>query len=174
MLDIIKNIVRLLQLFWALLLTALIGNVIASNISAASSSEAAVNFAMFATVVAWLAAVYGLASNYVASIAMAIVLLALDGAATLFTAMAGIVLAAKLKVINCGGSLDPKDLGDDWIGFGTLNNEKRCREIQAGTTFMWFLFACFAVSLFFTATSWKKGGGSVGSRSSIGPYMTQV
>ncbi len=169
-----KSVARLLQLFWALLLTALVGNVIASNINAAGSAEAAVNFAMFAVVLAWLAAIYGLAAHKVESLSMPIVLLALDGAATLFTAIAGIVLAAKLRATSCGGDLDPKSLGDDWIGFGSADDQKRCRELQASTTFMWFLFACFGVSLFFTARDWSRHGSGSSSWALIGTEHVAV
>jgi len=169
-----RNILRILQLLWIVLLTALIGNVIASNINAAGSAEAAVNFAMFAIVLSWLAALYGLVANYVESISMAIAHLALDGLATLFTLIAAIVLAAKLKAVNCADAGDRHDHPDDWIAFGSADDQKRCREIQASTVFMWFLWACFAVSLFFTATSWRRAGGSMGSVRSGRPHMSQV
>ncbi len=172
---LVKNILRLLQLFWALLLTALVGNVIASNVSAAGTAEAAVNFAMFAVVVGWLAALFGLASHYVDALASAptAVALGLDGAATLFSGIAGIVLAAKLRAVNCGSAtdLDPKSLGDDWIGFGSADDQKRCRELQASTAFMWFLFLCFVVSLLFTLRGWRRvgGGGGGGGGSAASP-----
>jgi uncharacterized membrane protein len=167
--EFILAIVRLFQLLWLLLLTALIGNVIASNINASGSAESAVNFTMFVAVVSWLAALYGLAAAVAESLAVPIVLLALDGAATLFTAIDGIVLAAKLRAVNCGGSL--ADLGDGWIGYGSLDDPKRCREVQASTAFVWFLFALFVVALAFTFMGFRRSGGSM--RSS-GPHMSQV
>jgi hypothetical protein len=170
---IIRNILRIVQILWALLLTALLGNVVATNISAAGTATAAVNFGLFATVVGWLAALYGIGSHFIESLAMPMLALGLDGAATLFTTIAGIVLAAKLKATNCASKLDPKDLGDDWIGFGSANDEKRCREIQAGTVFMWFLAVTLAVSLFFTLTGWRRGGGSTRASSVGGPSMSQ-
>jgi len=174
--DIARNILRILQVLWALLLTALLGNVAATNISAAGTATAAVNFGLFATVVGWLAALYGLAAHFAATLAVPLAALALDGAATLFTAIAGIVLAAKLRATNCGAGLDPKTLGDDWIGFGgSAGDEKRCRELQAATTFMWFLFVCLAASLFFTLSGWRRGGGgSVHSSLPSGPHMAQL
>ena len=166
-----QSVLRILQLLWIVLLTALIGNVIATNVNAASSAQAAVNFSMFVVVLSWLAALYGLITAYVETISMAIVLLALDAAATLFTFIAAVVLAAKLRAVNCGNYLDPNDLGGDWIGFGSLDNQKRCRELQASTAFMWFLFACFVGTLFFTAVGWRRGGG--GSVRSSAPTMSQ-
>jgi hypothetical protein len=39
--------------------------------------------------------------------------------------------------------------------------EGRCREIQATTAFLWFLFACFAVTVGLSFMSRGKGGGSI-------------
>ena len=166
--ELIPAILRLLQLLWTLLVTALIGNVIASNIN---GHEAAINFSMFVAVLSWLAVLYGLVATFVESIAIPVALMALDGAATLFTFIAGVVLAAKLKATNCGGDLDEKKLGSGWIGFGSANDEKRCREIQASTVFFWFLFATFIAGIFFTFMGFRRPGGSI--RSS-GPHMSQV
>lgn len=167
--EIIQTLVRLLQVFWTLLITALIGNVIATNVNANGMAEAAINFTMFVAVLAWIASLYGLAASLVESLAIPIVLMGLDGAATLFTAIDGIVLAAKLHVVNCGG--DISGLGDGWIGYGSADDVKRCREVQAGTTFVWFLFATFVVGLAFTFMSFRRSGTSVRSH---GPHMTQV
>lgn len=174
--EFILSILRIAQLLMLVILTGLIGNVIATNINAAGSATAAVNFTMFAIVLSWLAALFGLATNLAASLSsssfVSTARLGLDGAATLFTFVAAIVLAAKVRATNCAGELTGANLGDDWIGFGSANNEKRCRELQAGTAFMWFLFAVLAASLFFTLTGWRKTGGSVRS----GPHsvMSQV
>lgn len=170
--DIFKSILRILQLLWLVILTGLIGNVIALNINAAGNATAAINFSMFVIVLAWLAALYGLIANYVETIAIPVAMLALDAAATLFTFIAAVVLAAKLRATNCGGDLNPDILGGDWIGFGSADNQKRCRSIQAGTTFMWFLFACFVGTLFFVAAGWRRGGG--GSIRSGAPHMSQL
>lgn len=166
--ELIPAILRALQLLWTLLVTALIGNVIASN---HTGHEAAINFSMFVAVLSWLAALYGLVASVIESIAIPVALMALDGLATLFTFIAGVVLAAKLKATNCGGDLDAKKLGSGWIGFGSSDDEKRCREIQASTVFFWFLFATFIAGLFFTFMSFRRAGGSI--RSS-GPHMSQV
>jgi hypothetical protein len=169
--EFILSILRVLQLLWLLLITALIGNVIASNVNASSGNESAINFTMFVAVLSWLAALYGLAAAVVESLAVPIVLLGLDGAATLFTAIDGIVLAAKLRAVNCGGSL--VNLGGDWLGYGSQDDVKRCREVQASTAFMWFLFATFVAALAFTFMGFRRSGGSV--RSSMGrPHMSQV
>lgn len=159
----IRSILRLVQLLLVLLTTALIGNVIASNINGA---ESAVNFIMFVCVLSWLAVIYGLVSHFVSSLSIPIAALALDSAATLFTFIGAIVLAAKLQAVNCS-NLGRKT--SDYIVFGSNNDEKRCREIQASTVFLWFLFGTFAASLFFVMKEFRRGGGSV-----RGPNMSQI
>jgi hypothetical protein len=169
MMEMVQIGLRGLQLLWTLLITALIGNAIASNVD---GDLRAINFSMFVAVLSWLSVTYGFAAALVESLAKPIITMGLDGAATFFTLIDGIVLAATLTVVNCAA--DNSSKGDGWIGWGTLNNEKRCREIQASTTFMWFLFVTVAASLFLGFKAYRRtGGGSV--RSSIGgPHMSQV
>ncbi|KAI1389386.1 marvel domain-containing protein [Hypoxylon trugodes] len=159
----IKSILRILQFLLVLLTTALIGNVIASNISGA---ESAVNFIMFVCALSWLAVIYGVVSHFVAAAAIPVVALALDSAATLFTFIGAVVLAAKLQAVNCS-NFGRKT--SDYIAFGSNDDEKRCREIQASTVFLWFLFASFAASLFFVLKEFRRSGGSV-----RGPNMSQI
>ncbi|KAK3953927.1 marvel domain-containing protein [Pseudoneurospora amorphoporcata] len=165
--ETIHVILRCLQLLFLIILTALIGNVIALDVAASSSARAAIDFSMFVIVFSWLAALFGLAASLYQRIAIPLVMLALDALATLFTVIAGIVLAAKLGAVNCGHT---DGHGRNWIAYGSGNDEKRCREIQAGTAFMWFLFAVFAAALTMAAMSWRRTGGGVRS----GPTMSQV
>ncbi|KAH8910994.1 hypothetical protein BR93DRAFT_303703 [Coniochaeta sp. PMI_546] len=162
--DLWQMILRGLQFLWVLLITALIGNVIALNIN---GSMSAINFTMFVAVLSWLAVLYGLVVSFVESLAIPIVMLALDGAAALFTLIAGIVLAAKLRAVNCS---NPQQ-GPGWIGYGSNDDVKRCREIQASTAFMWFLWATFVATLALAFLGFRRMGGS--ARSS-GPGMSQV
>ncbi|KAK3944958.1 marvel domain-containing protein [Diplogelasinospora grovesii] len=159
---------RALQLLWIVLLTALIGNVIALNRTASGSAESAVNFTMFVIVISWLATLYGLAAAVVEQVAIPVVLLALDGIVTLFTFINAIVLAAKVRAVNCSNTAD---LGSDWIGYGSDDNSKRCREIQASTAFMWFLWASFTVGLILMLVGFRRSGTSVRSGA---PTMSQV
>ncbi|KAI0108219.1 marvel domain-containing protein [Daldinia grandis] len=159
----IKSVLRIVQFFLVLLTTALVGNVIASNVT---GSESAINFVMFVCALSWLAIIYGLVSHFVAAIAIPVVALALDSAATLFTFIAAIVFSAKLQAVNCS-NIGHKT--SDYIAFGSDDTEKRCREIQASTVFLWFLFAAFAASLFFVLRELRRGGGSV-----RGPNMSQI
>lgn len=152
--EIIQLGIRALQLLWIILLTALLGNVIASNNNGSFVSRPGVNFSMFVTVLSWVVALYGMAVAFVGALAVPIVVLACDALAFLFTLIDGIILAAMLGVPKCGSTGD----------------EHKCRELQASTAFMWFLFVTFAVSLAFAFMSFKRGGGSVRS----GPGMAQV
>ncbi|KAI1762603.1 marvel domain-containing protein [Hypoxylon sp. FL1150] len=161
--DVVKTILRILQLLFVLITTALIGNVIASN---DTGRESAINFTMFVCALSWIAAIYGLVSHFVSSMAIPVALLALDSAATLFTFIDAIVLSAKLRAVNCSNF---GNKASDWIAFGSHDDEKRCREIQASVVFMWFLFASFAASLFFILNDFRRSGGSV-----RGPNMSQV
>jgi hypothetical protein len=166
--ELIQLIIRSVQLLWIILLTALIGNVIANNINATGSAESAVNFSMFVIVLSWLVTLLGLAAGIAEALAVPIILLAADGLATLFTLIDGIVLAAKLRAVNCSNTAGQ---GSGWIAYGSGNDEKRCREIQASTVFMWFLFATFVAGLAITFMTFRRAGGSV--RSGV-PTMSQV
>ncbi|EMR63684.1 hypothetical protein MGN70_008000 [Eutypa lata] len=163
--EFVKSILRLVQLLWVLLATALIGNVIATN--GGNVANSALHFTMFVCALSWLAVLYGLASHFVSAIAFPIVALALDSLSTIFTFIAAVVLAAKLTAVNCN-NLDGKD--DGYIAFGSSNDEKRCREIQASDVFLWFLFATFAATLFFVVKEFRHGGGSIRR----GPNMSQI
>lgn len=88
--QILQVAIRALQLLWVVLLTALIGNVIALNNDAAGSAEAAVNFSMFVIVLSWLVVLYGLVAAVVESLSIPIAVLAADLLATLFTLIDGI------------------------------------------------------------------------------------
>lgn len=166
---IISAVVRAVALLWTLIITALIGNVIASNVNGSSSATKAINYTMFTAAWAWVAGLYGLAAAFFAALAIPMVLFALDVLAVLFTLVAGILLAAKLGTPNCGNI---QGYGRHWIAFGSNSNEKRCREIQASVVFLWFLWATFMVALFFTFREWKSGFG--GFRRSSKPTMSQV
>ncbi|SPQ22229.1 0aaaccc9-7bc1-4b98-815f-157b89e1b455 [Thermothielavioides terrestris] len=164
----IQLLLRALQLLFIVILTGLVGNIIASNIAAASSATAAINFSMFVVVLSWLAALLGLATAVIERVALApLVLLGADVLATLFTFIDAVVLAAKLRAVNCA---DTGGQPANWIAYGSADDGKRCREVQASTVFMWFLFATFAAVLALGFLGFRRGGGSIRS----GPTMSQV
>lgn len=164
--QIMQTIIRAVQFLWTLLITALIGNVIATNYN---GHMASINFAMFVAALSWISLIYGLIASFVDSVAIPLAMLALDGLALLFSFISAIVLAAKLRAVNCGGSHAGRS--SSWIGFGSANTVKRCREIQASTAFMWFLFATLAASMVLGFLSFRRMGGSVRSKN---PHMSQV
>jgi hypothetical protein len=99
--DFISTILRVVQLLWTLLITALIGNVIYNNVTMSGNGQAPINFAMFVAVLSWIACLYGLAAGLMSALAIPIVLLVLDGLSVLFTFVAAVVLSAKLGAVNC-------------------------------------------------------------------------
>ncbi|KAI1203305.1 marvel domain-containing protein [Nemania serpens] len=163
---ITNSVLRIVQFFLVLIATGLVGNVRATTQHAASSATSAINFAIFVLALSWVAVIYGILIHFVDTLAIPIVALALDSSATLFTFIGATVLSAKLTAANCAnwGSKPT-----DWIAFGSGDTEKRCREIQAGLVFMWFLFATFAVTLVLAFREFRRNGGSV-----RGPSMSQI
>ena len=128
---------------------------------------------MFVIVAAWLASVYGLLTRLFPGLENPNIALPADAAGSLLAFIDGIVLSAKLGVVNCGEIGDKKDtLPGGWIAWGSGDDEKRCREIQAGAAFMWLLFACFVGSTFFTWKDSRRGRGF--SIPSTRPSMTQI
>ncbi|KAI1331746.1 marvel domain-containing protein [Xylariaceae sp. FL0255] len=166
MANMLAVVTRAAQLLLVLIATALIGNVRANSESASASATSAINFAIFAEVLAWLAVLFGLISGFVSALAIPIIAIAVDGATALFTLIAAIVLSAKLTAVNCANfGTKPAD----WIAFGSANDEKRCREIQGGVVFLWFIFITFSISLFLVFKEFRRGGGSLRN-----PSMSQI
>ncbi|KFY10928.1 hypothetical protein V492_04746 [Pseudogymnoascus sp. VKM F-4246] len=141
--SVVQIALRALQFLWILLLTALIGNVLAGK----TADNSTVNYAMFTIVFCWLVWIFGMAAAFIESIAIPVVLLILDALATLFTFVAGVVLAAKLGAHSCNnrGYLESRAILRD-----NGSTTKHCRELQASCAFFWFLFACFIGSLVMT------------------------
>lgn len=165
-------IIRGIQLAFVIIIVGLIGNVIASNNDGHMS---AINYALFAVIIAWLACLLGLAGAFVTMLAEGIfgyILLALDALAVLFVFVAAIVIPAKLHAVDCGGQLTVERRGANWIGFGSDDDEKRCRELQASSAFLWFLWAALVASLVLGLVGFRRGGGSSGGSSA--PHMSQV
>lgn len=167
----INLILRGIALFWTLLITALIGNVIASDNDAATSARSAINFTMFVAALSWIVCIYGMLSTFISALGRPLIMLPLDVLGVLFTFISAIVLAAKIRATNCD-NISHDNLSDDWIGFGSSDDEKRCREIQASTAFMWFLWVCLCGGLFFSYKESRSPFGS--SLRSSRPAMSQV
>jgi len=168
--NLIQVALRSLQFLWTLLITALVGNVIHD---AFSGNPASINYAIFVAVFSWLVLLYGFAAAFVESIAIPVAMIVLDGLATLFTFIAGVVLAAKLNVHSCNNS---SYLSSNSLTNGSADMSKRCTELQASCAFFWFLFAAYAASLVMAGMG-MRGGSGMSSRGGIrkgGPAMSQV
>lgn len=157
---------RLLQFFWTLLIMALTGNMIAEAIA---GNHSAINFTMFVAVFAMLSLLYLILASIVTKFAVPLVMLVLDIINTLLFLIAGIVMAARLGVHSCDNE---GYLVSNSITNGGLNMEKRCREGQAVTAFLWFGFATFLASTVFSFILSKRRG--AGSGSARGPQMSRV
>ena len=167
----IKMILRVAALLWSVLLTALIGNIIATNVNADTTATVAINFAMFVVVLGWLTSIIGIVAFFTSVVAKPVVQVPFDGLTSLFSFIAGVVLAAKLQAVNCG-NINEKAMPGDWIAWGSHDDAKKCREIQAGAVFMWFLFVCVSASTFFTVKDARSD--FRGSLPSSRPSMSQL
>lgn len=98
---------RGVQFLMTLLITALIGNVIAE---AFAGNPASINFAIFVAVFSWIVLLFGAAAAFITSLAIPVVMIALDAIATLLTFIAGVVLAARLGVHSCNNSVSYESL----------------------------------------------------------------
>jgi len=157
---------RASEFVWTLLITALIGNVIAEAFSGNPSS---VNYAISVAVFSWIVLLIGLVVAFtdLENIILQ-VLIALDALAVVFTFVAGVVLAAKLGVHSCGNT---SYTTTNSLTNGSHDTSKRCRELQASTAFFWFLFASFVGSLVLSAMG---GRSSMSMRGRKGQPMSQV
>jgi len=157
------------EFLWVLLTMALIGNVIAG---AFAGNPASINYAMFVSTFDMLVVLIGFAAVFMDLSAAALVMVVLDVLATIFTFIAGVVLAAKLKVHSC--SNHSYTLSNELTN-GSHHPEKRCRELQASTAFYWFAFAGFLASAVIAGITSR--GSSMRGRGGIrrgGPSMSQV
>jgi hypothetical protein len=90
-----------LAFLWTLLITALLGNVIAD---AYGGTPSQINYCMFVAVLSWIVLLIGFTGSFIESIPL-IVLLAADLLAIFFTFVAAVLLSAKLGVHSCGNAV---------------------------------------------------------------------
>jgi len=150
----------------SLIVMALIGNMIAT---AFSVNPSVVNYDMFVSVFGMLSLLYLLPAAFNEGFSVPIVAITLDVLNTIFFLCAGIATAAYLHVHSCSNRAYTLS---NSITNGSPNMEKRCREAQASTAFLWFGFAAFALSTTFSLLS---GRGNINMRGGIRrPNMSQV
>lgn len=167
--DLKTSIIFALEFLWTLLITALIGNVIAD---AYGGTPSQVNYCMFVAVFSWIVLIIGFTESLINSIPP-VVLLAADALAVFFTFVAAVLLSAKLGVHSCGNS--DYLLSNDTIT-GSLDLSKRCHELQASCAFFWFLFATYCAAFALNVRN-SRGSSGLSSRVGIhkgGPAMSQV
>jgi len=154
-------IIRGLQAVFTVISLSLAGALVANHKFGGSPSE--VNFALFATIFAFLSLFYYMFSVF--SDGHVKIELGLDVMNLLFTFASATALAAALGVHSCGnqGYIDSNKITN-----GSYDHTKRCHEGQALDAFLWFLFISFLVSLALTAVKARRGGASMSaSRSRV-------
>lgn len=149
----INLILRIVAFICTIIITGLIGNVIAKDDHASTSARAAVNFTMFVAALSWVVCLYGMIATVISSLGKPIILTILDGLGVLFTFISAIVLAARIGHPNCSNTTDRHH---NWIGYGSRDAEKRCRELQASDAFMWFLWVILCGGLFLSLTEMRS------------------
>jgi len=158
---------RSFEFLCALIIMALVGNMIATSYA---GNSAMVNYDMFVSVFGMLSLLYLLPSAIMGFMDIPMVKIALDALNVLFWFCAAVATAAYLGVHSCSNS---RYTHANHITNGSPNTGKRCGEAQASTAFLWFGWAAFAASLAFSIMG---GSGGVNLRGGMrrGPAMSQV
>ncbi|KAF2116176.1 marvel domain-containing protein [Lophiotrema nucula] len=155
------------QLICSILIVGLIGNAIAS---AYAGNPAMVNYDMFVGVFGLLSLLYLLPVTLLEGYNFPMLSIGLDALNVLFWFCAAVATPAYTGVHSCSNR---NYTAHNHIMNGAFNREKRCREIQASTAFLWFGWAAWVATLVFSAMG---GTGGVNMRGGIrrGPAMSQV
>ncbi|KAI9699783.1 MAG: hypothetical protein M1836_002818 [Candelina mexicana] len=180
---------RGLQFLWALLIIALVGNMIHDAIG---GNPSIVNYSIFVGVFAMLSLIYLIAGSISEGLSgHPLGMVIVDAINTLLFFCGAVALSAQLRVHSCGRSvrfalnhfliidsmlkLSQSYVDNNSITRGSHNNTKRCHEAQAVCAFLWFGFAAFAASLVFSglATRGSTGVRGGGLRKG-GPSMSHV
>ncbi|MCJ1371209.1 hypothetical protein MMC20_002424 [Loxospora ochrophaea] len=144
---------------------ALVGNMI---FDAVAGDPSIVNYAMFVAVFSMLSLFYLVAATVKDLTIIPWLPLVVDALNMIFFLVGGIALAADLKVHSCSNA---GYLASNGVVNGSRDPKKRCHEAQAVCAFLWFGFAAYAGSTFFSAL--ESRGGTSGIRRG-GPSMSQV
>jgi len=169
---IVNLAMRGLQFLWALLIMALIGNMIATSYA---GNPSIVNYSMFVSVFSMLSLFYLIPATIKESFMIhPLLMVGLDAINALLYFCGAVAMAAYLGVHSCGNS---SYTHSNSITNGSPNTSKRCHEAQASTAFLWFGFAAFTVSAVFSGLQGRNSGvnmrgGAGGIRK--GPAMSQV
>ncbi|KAJ5819984.1 hypothetical protein N7474_005575 [Penicillium riverlandense] len=163
---------RAWEFLWTLLIMALVGNMIAEAFAGNPSS---VNYVMFVSAFSMFSLFYLVPASFNIDWALhPIIMITVDALNCIFFFCAAIALAAKLTGNSCGNS--SFTLNNE-IANGSHNPEKRCREAQASTAFLWFGWAGYMASVIvsiFMARSEAPVRGRAGGAGRRRPNMAQV
>ncbi|EAU31373.1 conserved hypothetical protein [Aspergillus terreus NIH2624] len=153
---------RVWEFVFTLLIMALVGNMIDESFA---GNPAVVNYTMFAAAFSMFTLFYLFPSSMNIDWAgHPIIVIIVDLLNMLIFLTAGIALAAKLEAHDCS-NLD-YTLNNS-VTNGSVDPEKRCREAQASTAFLWFTWAGYTASLVFSFLSARRTGADLRSR--VGP-----
>ncbi|KAB8072730.1 membrane-associating domain-containing protein [Aspergillus leporis] len=133
---------RIWEFLWTLLIMALVGNMIADSFA---GNPATVNYTMFVSAFSMFTLFYLFPASINADWAIhPIIMIIIDTLNAIFFFTAGIALAAKLECHSC--SNEEYTLNNE-ITNGSVHREKRCREAQASTAFLWLGWAGYTASM---------------------------
>ncbi|KAJ9625072.1 hypothetical protein H2203_005025 [Taxawa tesnikishii (nom. ined.)] len=161
------------EFIWALLVMALVGNIIAS---AFAGNPSVINYDMFCAVFAMLSLFYLIPATIKESFqGHPLLMVILDALNTLFWFCAAVAMAAELNVHSCSNRAYTTT---NRITNGSGDTNKRCTEAQATTAFLWFGFAAFLASTVLSGLQ-SRGAGGINMRGGVGgirkgPAMSQV
>ncbi|KKK23887.1 hypothetical protein P175DRAFT_0480503 [Aspergillus ochraceoroseus IBT 24754] len=166
---------RVWEFLWTLLVMALIGNMIAG---AFAGNPATVNYAMFVSAFSMFTLFYLVPASFNLDWAIhPIIMIVIDTLNAIFFLTAGIALAAKLEAHSCSNRAYTST---NEITNGSVHQERRCREAQASTAFLWFAWAGYTASVVLSILMSRRTGVNMRprtgpARGSLGrPSMAQV
>ncbi|KAK1144483.1 hypothetical protein N8T08_005356 [Aspergillus melleus] len=164
---------RLWEFLWTLLIMALIGNMINESFA---GNPATVNYTMFVSAFSMFTLLYLAPATFNPDWAIhPIIMIVLDTLNAIFFLTAGIALAARLESHSCSNSSYTRN---NEITNGSFHREKRCREAQASTAFLWFVWAGYTISMVMSFMASRQTGvnlrGRTGPARGARPSMAQV
>ncbi|KIY02653.1 uncharacterized protein Z520_01118 [Fonsecaea multimorphosa CBS 102226] len=163
---------RAVEFAFIIIIMGLIGNVIAT---AFAGNPSLINYDMFVAAFGMFSLFYLILVAFNDSfMGHPIFPIIVDLLNVIFLFCAAIAMAAELHVHSCSNN---NYTLHNHLTNGANDREGRCREEQAATAFLWFTWAAWMASLFFSVLDARSGGvnlrGPVRSRGAR-PAMSQV
>ncbi|KAF2749584.1 hypothetical protein M011DRAFT_466026 [Sporormia fimetaria CBS 119925] len=158
---------RIWQFICSLIIMALVGNMIAT---AYAGNSAMVNYTIFVSVFGMFSLLYLIPTLFISRFFLPFVALVLDALNVIFWFCAAVALPSYLGVRSCSNRSYTRT---NHITNGSPDTEKRCREAQASTAFLWFGWAAWVATLILGFLS-NRGNVNMRSVRPGGPAMRQV